>query len=86
MDKPYKLKLNKFADMTNCVGSKIKHHTMLKGDQIGIKTFMYANVESVPTSVDWRKKRVVTPVKDQGQCGSCWAFSTVVTVEGINQI
>ncbi|XP_035842007.1 alpha/beta hydrolase domain-containing protein 17B [Helianthus annuus] len=54
MDKPYKLKLNKFADMTNRVGSKIKHHRMLKGDQIRNKTFMYANVESVTTSVDWR--------------------------------
>jgi C1A family cysteine protease len=36
----------------------------------------------IPTSVDWRNNGIVVPIKDQGNCGSCWAFSTVVSYEG----
>lgn len=90
MDKPYKLKLNKFADMTNHefrsgFDSKIQHFRMLQGERRRTP-FMHEKTSDPPLSIDWRKNGAVNPIKNQGRCGSCWAFSTIVGVEGINKI
>ncbi|KAI9391383.1 hypothetical protein POPTR_007G075100v4, partial [Populus trichocarpa] len=84
--KSYKLGVNQFADLTNeefkASRNRFKGH--MCSPQAG--PFRYENVSAAPSTVDWRKEGAVTPVKDQGQCGCCWAFSAVAAMEGINKL
>ncbi|KAB1998550.1 hypothetical protein ERO13_D12G071300v2 [Gossypium hirsutum] len=88
----YKLGLNKFADLTNqeyrakFLGTRTDPRRRLMKSKIPSSRYAHRAGDNLPDSVDWRDHGAVSPVKDQGSCGSCWAFSTIATVEGINKI
>ncbi len=85
----YTLALNHFADLTADEFSK-QHASCFLGGAMrrskSVGTFEYTGVE-LPASVDWTAEDsngpvAVGPVKNQGQCGSCWSFSVTGALEG----
>ena len=83
----WKKGLNEFSDMTDAEFTDYFH--IVGDDQQCSATHEYAKkavpleipVKDVPAHWDWRDYGVVTPVKNQAKCGSCWTFSTIGAME-----
>lgn len=75
----FTMELNHFADMT-----QEEFKTKMLGYRFENRQRNYAvaqNPNPAPAAIDWRDKGIVNAIKNQGQCGSCWAFSAIQAVE-----
>merc|ERR1719395_430595 len=78
--------VNQFTDLTLEEFQALNIRGFVKSGERGLAYLGEHEDTEVAASVDWRTKGAVTPVKNQGQCGSCWAFSTVGGLEGAWEI
>lgn len=81
----YKLEMNHFGDIAPHEFRKIMNGFKRNYNETKSEThafFLTPSFTDIPATLDWRQKGYVTPVKNQGQCGSCWAFSSTGSLEG----
>uniref|UniRef100_A0A3B3QG48 Cystein proteinase inhibitor protein salarin n=1 Tax=Paramormyrops kingsleyae TaxID=1676925 RepID=A0A3B3QG48_9TELE len=80
----YELGMNSLGDMTSEeVAMKMTGLRVPRFRKSNNTVLLGGDLEKLPCSIDYRKKGYVTPVRHQGSCGSCWAFSAAGALEGL---
>lgn len=82
--KSFAMAINRYTDMEHSEFVKLMNGYRHKSNTSRPRgsTYLSSNVKvNLPDSMDWREKGCVTPIKDQSQCGSCWAFSATGSLE-----
>ncbi|XP_033624840.1 cathepsin L1-like [Asterias rubens] len=77
----YTMAMNSLADLTHTEFKKRMNNYIMPNTTYK-RVDSFVDTSSLPATVDWRPKGYVTPVKNQLQCGSCWAFSATGSLEG----
>jgi len=82
----FQLAMNKFGDLQSSEFASIYNGLRLKQLRAPNTPAAPNAPPSLPVSIDWRQSGVVTGIKNQGQCGSCWSFSATGSMEGAHAL